>query len=64
MMKEPKDTVSCNFCGKTNYAVELLVAAPDGTHICNECIDLSAKVAVYHHYRIVLFQGNHIADKE
>jgi hypothetical protein len=33
----------CSFCGKSNTAVDKLVAGP-GVHICNECIDLAQTI--------------------
>lgn len=32
----------CSFCKKWQDDVEVLVAGPDGTFICNECVDLCA----------------------
>ena len=38
----------CSFCGKSNTAVDKLVAGP-GVQICNECIDLAQ--AIIEEYR-------------
>lgn len=41
----PKDATvipRCNFCGRPRNEVRNLVAAPDGTHICNGCVDGAA----------------------
>ena len=35
---------TCNFCKKTDKEVSLLIAAPDGCLICDECIGLCAQV--------------------
>jgi hypothetical protein len=38
----------CSFCGKSNTAVDKLVAGP-GVQICNECVDLAQ--AIIEEYR-------------
>jgi hypothetical protein len=39
----------CSFCGKSNTAVDKLVAGP-GVQICNECVDLAqAIIKEYRH---------------
>jgi len=37
-----RDPRQCSFCGKTEPEVQV-VAGP-GVYICNECVDLAAKV--------------------
>ncbi|HEX3514631.1 MAG TPA: alpha/beta fold hydrolase [Trebonia sp.] len=40
---QPFTNIICNFCGKTNKEVSLLVQN-DKIHICDECIDLSGEI--------------------
>ncbi|GEO47690.1 ATP-dependent Clp protease ATP-binding subunit ClpX [Companilactobacillus kimchii] len=40
---ENTGTISCSFCGKTQYQVKKIVAGP-GVYICNECIDLCKEI--------------------
>jgi len=43
-MPTSKDSqLTCNFCGRPRNEVKNLVGAPDGTHICNGCVEESAK---------------------
>ena len=35
--------ISCSFCGKTQEAVQRLIAGP-GVYICNECVDLCQSI--------------------
>ncbi|MBR2240488.1 MAG: ATP-dependent Clp protease ATP-binding subunit ClpX [Clostridia bacterium] len=37
--KEQNRTIRCSFCGKTQEAVQRIIAGP-GVYICNECIDV------------------------
>jgi ATP-dependent Clp protease ATP-binding subunit ClpX len=39
MLKKPRSTVSCSFCGKGVGQVEKIITGPS-VHICNECIGL------------------------
>lgn len=39
----PTVTLHCNFCGKDNKSVEILIAGPTA-FICNECVDLCFEV--------------------
>jgi DNA-binding CsgD family transcriptional regulator len=34
----------CSFCGKTDTRVELLLAGPNGIHICDECVDACNRI--------------------
>lgn len=47
-MAKQKAQIWCSFCGKSNTAVDKLVAGP-GVQICNECIDLAK--AIVEQYR-------------
>lgn len=40
--KEPK--LRCSFCGKTEDQVHKMITGPDGTNICDECIDLCSEI--------------------
>ena len=37
--KEQSKMIRCSFCGKTQEAVQRIIAGP-GVYICNECIDV------------------------
>lgn len=47
-MTEPariiKHTLHCSFCDKTQHEVQTLVAGPDFTFICDECIDIASDI--------------------
>ena len=43
MLKKPRSTVSCSFCGKGVGQVEKIITGPS-VHICNECIGLCNEV--------------------
>lgn len=40
----PVTTALCSFCIKPESAVRWLVAGPGGVFICDECVDMSAKI--------------------
>ena len=42
-LAKQKAQIWCSFCGKSNTAVDKLVAGP-GVQICNECIDLAKAI--------------------
>lgn len=35
--------VFCNFCGRPETAVDLMVASSEDLHICNDCIEICVK---------------------
>ncbi|MEG2084276.1 MAG: ATP-dependent Clp protease ATP-binding subunit ClpX [Clostridia bacterium] len=39
-----KNEVLCSFCGRTEDAVERMVAGPNGIFICNDCIELCTDI--------------------
>lgn len=39
-----KEKFSCSFCGKTEDQVRRLIAGPDGTFICDECVEICAGI--------------------
>ena len=43
MLKKPRSTVSCSFCGKGVGQVEKIITGPS-VHICNECVGLCNEV--------------------
>ena len=42
--KNNDDKVRCSFCGKTQDQVKKLIAGPNGTYICDECIEICADI--------------------
>lgn len=38
------DQVRCSFCNKTQAQVRKLIAGPNGTYICDECVDVCAEI--------------------
>ena len=42
--KMTDDTVRCSFCGKTQAQVRKLIAGPNGTYICDECIGICSEI--------------------
>ena len=43
MLKKPRNTVSCSFCGKGVGQVDKIITGPS-VHICNECVSLCNEV--------------------
>ena len=43
MLKKPRNTVSCSFCGKGVGQVDKIITGPS-VHICNECVGLCNEV--------------------
>ncbi len=42
--KMTDDIVRCSFCGKTQAQVRKLIAGPNGTYICDECIGICSEI--------------------
>ena len=42
--KPTDDIVRCSFCNKTQAQVRKLIAGPDGTYICDECIGICSEI--------------------
>ena len=38
------DQVRCSFCNKTQSQVRKLIAGPNGTYICDECVEVCAEI--------------------
>ncbi len=36
--------IRCSFCGKTEDQVQKLIAGPNGTYICDECVEICAEI--------------------
>ena len=36
--------IYCDFCAKSQEEVSSLIASPNGTHICNECVTICAEI--------------------
>lgn len=43
-MKGNEPKVRCSFCGKTQEQVHKLIAGPNGTYICDECVEICAEI--------------------
>ena len=43
-MKGNEPKVRCSFCGKTQEQVRKLIAGPNGTYICDECVEICAEI--------------------
>lgn len=44
MPKYNEEDIGCSFCGKSQDEVKRLIAGPNNTFICNECIDLCEEI--------------------
>ncbi len=42
--KKVEDIVKCSFCGKTQSQVRKLIAGPNNTFICDECVEVCAEI--------------------
>ena len=42
--KKMDDVLRCSFCNKTQDKVRKLIAGPNGTYICDECVDVCAEI--------------------
>ncbi|MBS6194209.1 MAG: ATP-dependent Clp protease ATP-binding subunit ClpX [Clostridiales bacterium] len=43
-MKNVEPRVHCSFCGKTEEQVRKLIAGPDGSYICDECVEICSEI--------------------
>ncbi len=43
-MKGNDIKIRCSFCGKTDDQVKKLIAGPNGTYICDECVGICAEI--------------------
>ena len=39
-----EEEIRCSFCGKTQEQVHKLIAGPNGTYICDECVAICADI--------------------
>ncbi len=44
MVSRNDDQVRCSFCNKTQAQVRKLIAGPNGTYICDECVEVCAEI--------------------
>ena len=44
MIGKNDDQIRCSFCNKTQNQVRKLIAGPNGTYICDECIDVCNEI--------------------
>lgn len=44
LAKEHKFVLCCDFCAHTSKEVAVLIASPNGTHICNDCVEVCVQV--------------------
>ena len=42
----------CSFCGKTRDQVKRLIAGPDGTYICDGCVEICAGIVEEELYNV------------
>ena len=42
--KSNDDQIRCSFCGKPQSQVRKLIAGPNGTYICDECVDICSEI--------------------
>ena len=42
--RKGEDIVRCSFCGKAQAQVRKLIAGPNGTYICDECVEVCAEI--------------------
>lgn len=54
-MAEPKSTLYCSFCGKSQHEVKKLIAGPT-VFICDECVELC--IDIVHEERVATEVGN------
>lgn len=43
-MKKQADKYFCDFCGKSQYEVELMIAGPNGHAICGYCTEIAMDI--------------------
>ncbi len=42
--KRSDERIRCSFCGKSQEQVKKLIAGPDGSYICDECVEICAEI--------------------
>ena len=47
-----KDVPVCSFCGKSRDQVNRLISGPDGTHICDGCVEICAGIVEEELYNV------------
>jgi ATP-dependent Clp protease ATP-binding subunit ClpX len=48
MAEKQDDVLYCNFCGRSQDTVLVLIWGPGGIHICDLCIDLCVPIVQKH----------------
>ena len=43
-MKGNDTRIRCSFCGKTEDQAKKLIAGPNGTYICDECVGICSEI--------------------
>ncbi|NCB93218.1 MAG: ATP-dependent Clp protease ATP-binding subunit ClpX [Clostridia bacterium] len=43
-LKNGESRVRCSFCGKTEEQVRKLIAGPEGSYICDECVEICSEI--------------------
>ena len=43
--------LTCSFCGRDRWDVEMLIKGLDEAYICNECIDICNQIVAEHKIR-------------
>ena len=44
MLGRGDDQIRCSFCNKTQAQVRKLIAGPNNTYICDECVDVCSEI--------------------
>lgn len=44
MIGRGDDQIRCSFCNKTQAQVRKLIAGPNNTYICDECVDVCTEI--------------------
>ena len=44
MAGKMEDQMRCSFCGKRQNQVQKLIAGPQGTSICDECVEICVEI--------------------
>ena len=42
--KKTEDIVRCSFCNKTQSQVRKMIAGPNGTYICDDCVAICTEI--------------------
>ena len=42
--RKSDDIIRCSFCNKTQAQVRKMIAGPNGTYICDECVEVCSEI--------------------